>query len=824
MSPTERITPYIDQKLLRRNKIFLKESGNSIFEYNVKSYAYGKGETIARRNVWKNISLEKDGKQNNKINLSKLYNYPKNYMYKIYKIKNIKSGIILLESNSITEISIFLGYPDYFIKSMLNYYLNFNIILIKKSFELVNISMEYVPIISTNFFNKNLVITTNYKSYNKYYFECNPNTKIFKSKNNTHLWNDEINGVHYTNIDLKNIYPNKDGKYRKLSIYLYDPLFLIKVYTNLKNSNIIKEEIELNWFYKITELLKSGKYKPQKIRKSIINNKEIYIEDIKDRIISEGVRLLLSEIYEHKSKEYLSYNYSYNENKLWQTALRKIKYEWNDITWCISLNYDNIFLPIHRKIILSKIHSYIQDQGLLDILNKLFNSGHINLYYHKTFNRYNLPNKDLLSYLLINIFFDALDIEIFKIRKNMVNNVSNYGEGYIINNLRYIRYFNSFLLGYKGQKKDIIKIKDKLITFLKSNLHLNIEDKLLKIININSDKLIFLNTVITKNNTNPLLVKKKRNHIIQQEIKNKKIKKIKNNNHINKIQKIKNVKWIKTYVNMNKRVIKYILKNESKNKQNQVYKNENLINKINNYNNYFKLSEKNINNKSKIIKPILNKKKIKSNNLVNNEINNIYLTVDLINLKRILYKTGILNKKGKPIAYKKIINKNPYYIITLYNNLGNLLLNYFSYSDNYSKIKKLINYQIKWSLLHTLAAKHKNSIHQILNILYPDLKYKNGTNFIQFLTHDDIKYRKKHFLNQIEYGKENIEINWMNSELNINPLIYPNNEIKTNNYDKNKYSYRNYLFISNTNQKRLFSTYSKLLNYNNEENNNEDNF
>ena len=115
-------------------------------------------------------------------------------------------------------------------------------------------------------------------------------------------------------------------------------------------------------------------------------------------------------------------------------------------------------------------------------------------------------------------------------------------------------------------------------------------------------------------------------------------------------------------------------------------------------------------------------------------------------IKKILITTGILNKKSKPIAIRKFITLDTFYIIKIYNKIALLILNSFSCCDNLGDIKKIINYHIKWSLLHTLAAKHKTTIRKVLNEVYPNLKIKHNNNFIQYISKDQLIKMKKVFL------------------------------------------------------------------------------
>lgn len=57
---------------------------------------------------------------------------------------------------------------------------------------------------------------------------------------------------------------------------------------------------------------------------------------------------------------------------------------------------------------------------------------------------------------------------------------------------KYIRYADDFIIGYRGPKENAIKIKEEIISFLKSNLHLKVNEEKTKLIDTYSNKAHFL--------------------------------------------------------------------------------------------------------------------------------------------------------------------------------------------------------------------------------------------------------------------------------------------------------------------------------------------
>ena len=250
MDPTERLAPNINKKLSRRNNLFLIESGNSIFKYNIFNYTYEIGETIARSNNRKVITLEKGRKKEI-----------------IFIIQKYLTGEILLESSSVNEIANFLGYNEKFIETYFYWkdkmYIRWlPLFSLNKFWGFISLKCIYINVLEdkNNFSLKNHYNLAIFKPKENNILECTPTTKTFISLNTTHLSNNYLSGRYL--IELNNIYPNKDGKYRNLSKFLYDPLFLMKIYNNLKDLKLISQDIEKEWFLNTAIELKNGNYTP----------------------------------------------------------------------------------------------------------------------------------------------------------------------------------------------------------------------------------------------------------------------------------------------------------------------------------------------------------------------------------------------------------------------------------------------------------------------------------------------------------------------------------------------------------------------------------
>jgi len=214
-----------------------------------------------------------------------------------------------------------------------------------------------------------------------------------------------------------------------------------------------------------------------------------------------------------------------------------------------------------------------------------------------------------------------------------------------------------------------LDIKKKIELFLKSSLHLNLLNDKSNLINIRSDNLYIFNVNIT---SKP--VKLLSSNFIQQQKKGIIIRKLKAN--IISLKKTK--EDIKSKYNiddnnllsLNKLSVphpKSVKKVEGISIQDTEFYTQGC--------------------KTKLI-PLFRGAKQEKKYL-------IVLNADLVKIKKILINTGILNKKARPVAMRKLLSLDSFYIISTYINIARLIWTSFSCCDNIDKIKRIIDYHIR---------------------------------------------------------------------------------------------------------------------------------
>lgn len=369
---------------------------------------------------------------------------------------------------------------------------------------------------------------------------------------------------------LRQLKPEKDGIYTHITTrFLANPEFLKLAYAHIKNkegnmtsegtnSNIILDGISQKWFEDTALRLKNGTYEFSPSRRINIPKKgslklrPLTMGNPRDKIIQKAIQLVLEEIYENKEKTFSDASHGFRPNRSCHTALQQIKNQWTAIPWFISIDIKDAFGTINRDILISRLKVKIRDQRLFEILLKMLQADIISINgIWKKF--YGVPQGNILSPILANIYFHDLDVYI---DKEIINRYKrgtkavrclDYQRAVSFTNeekkaslqkrkqlarrkrrdahkaglrytkidgsfirVKYVRYADDFLIGVRGPKTLVLKIFRSVIFFLKSTLQLNLNEEKSKIIDSFSNKISFLGMLIHNVSTKKLPFRKSR--------------------------------------------------------------------------------------------------------------------------------------------------------------------------------------------------------------------------------------------------------------------------------------------------------------------------
>lgn len=114
----------------------------------------------------------------------------------------------------------------------------------------------------------------------------------------------------------------------------------------------------------------------------------------------------------------------------------------------------------------------------------------------------------------------------------------------------------------------------------------------------------------------------------------------------------------------------------------------------------------------------------------------------------LLHSRGFISEKQKrPTPNDSVLSQKDHHIVAWYRNISMGLLNYYACCDNLLKVKSIVNYQLRWSAIHTLSKKHKSSSHQIIQKYGKNLVITHdGKEVASFLKPEEIKQYQKGFL------------------------------------------------------------------------------
>lgn len=599
----------------------------------------------------------------------------------------------------------------------------------------------------------------------------------------------------------------KDGKYRKLIEIIADEDFLKAAYERIKSKpgnmspggdsgRETLDGIDKEWFKQTSKKLLDGTYKVKPLRRVMIEKpgktekRPLTIGSPRDKIIQEAIRSILSCIYEQK---FANHSHGFRPNRSAHTALKEVK-GWREATWFLEFDIRKCFDTINRKRLINILQEEIQDQGLFDILHKMFQAEVINLEFGNEDNEVGTPQGSILSPILCNIYLNKLDTHVkelilntnkgdkrkrdpeyrkavevpintpWSIRREKHRKALREGltatlrDDETFRKLKYVRYADDFLLAFAGPKIEANKIFANITTFIKSDLKLDVASDKSRIVQAIDRKVKFLGFYITAgpSKDNPLQLVQKGNFM---EHRRRVLNRLKDASEKN----------MRTFLKQAKKDL--IRKAASKGrKMGSKEKNELSEVEINALAKLLSLEDsldeehrfdstistiltradnkkilpssvfaahdslrKTIDTESSVTTEEYHVQKSTGHDLEGGKISMrrlslpLQLYVPLEEIRDKLRKRGIMSKQGKPSALVALQNEDPRHISQYYASVARGFLEYYRPATNLQRLKVIINYHIRWSLLHTLARKHRTSLKEVINIYGKDLEQNAGT-------------------------------------------------------------------------------------------------
>jgi len=623
------------------------------------------------------------------------------------------------------------------------------------------------------------------------------------------------------------------GKYVNLTEVISDVNFLQSAYQQIKSNpgvmakgsdNETLDSLDANWFIKTSKRLSEGSFQFRPARRVMIPKpnkpgmRPLTISNSRDKIVQQSMKMVLEQIYD---KKFLDTSHGFRPSRGCHSALEMIRMNWTGISWFLEFDVEKCYDTIDRHRLVSILKEEIEDQRFIDLIFKLFNAGVIGW-------KEGLgpdPSKgvsqgSVLSPLLSNIYLHKLDLEISKITeeyqkgkkrrlcKDVVNaercvrrkkdfkmlsperravimsehraerrklkaTLTDWNDpGFI--RVRYVRYVDDFLLGIAGPKELVLKIRNRINTFVKSDLKLNLTGG--EITHIGSGKVKFLGMIISAiphskfpSRFGKMLEKKKRvkNRIkLHKNIREERMLKIvrtalkkslkgdskvtKNSTELReKIEALKD--WVSQDTEFTKSSIDVYRQFILAVSKTVLFVPDKLKKDLEMLDQKIEVWEKDLNkldeNPDKRYKKLVGRY-----DALPPQIN-----APLVDIREKLRNRGVISKSNKPKSIGRLVYVPDRDIVKWYNAVGRGLLNYYSCCQNFYKVKDYVDYMVRWSAIHTLAGKHKSSCRKIIAKYSKDLiiKDEKGHTLTQFMSSREIKVMRRQFRSNVSKDAAN---------------------------------------------------------------------
>lgn len=228
-----------------------------------------------------------------------------------------------------------------------------------------------------------------------------------------------------------------ESRVKDLHTLLYDESLWFQAYQNIYSNkgaftkgsddsdtldNFDKERVS-----KIIASLKDESFKCKPARRINIpkangSTRPLSIPCGTDKLVQEACRIILESIYEPKFSDS---SHGFRPGRSCHTALQKVS-TWIGTKWWIEFDIKGCFDNIDHTILIKLLEKRIDDQKFLGLIRKFLNAGYLdNFQYHNTYS--GTPQGGIISPLLANVYLNELDQFVDKLcesknNKDITNN------------------------------------------------------------------------------------------------------------------------------------------------------------------------------------------------------------------------------------------------------------------------------------------------------------------------------------------------------------------------------------------------------------------
>jgi group II intron reverse transcriptase/maturase len=216
-------------------------------------------------------------------------------------------------------------------------------------------------------------------------------------------------------------FKNSEGKYNGIIKIIANPAFLFECYKIIKSKpgnmspGITPETLDginIEWFNKAAEDLKTGRYQFKPARQVLIpkakvnTSRPISISSPRDKIVQKALQLLLGSIYEYY---FLHVSHGFRPNKSVHSALDNLHLRGGSYNWVIQGDITQCFDSIPHEVIMKNLKSHICCSRIITLVERTLKIGYVQSDKRRVKNKIGTPQGNILSPLLANIVLHQLD-------------------------------------------------------------------------------------------------------------------------------------------------------------------------------------------------------------------------------------------------------------------------------------------------------------------------------------------------------------------------------------------------------------------------------